>query len=106
MAKVSRTVRDKKKAYEAPYRKGLAEVLEYIDQYMWCESRAQLAREAGLSESTVSNALSGTTRYPEFRTLYKMALAAGVTWTCYNNGQVVCDTVKVTAKSLRRAKAA
>ena len=73
---------------------------------MWCENRSELAREAGLARTTVDNALSGITQYPELRSIYKMALAAGVTWMCYNNGQVVCDTVKVNSRTLRRARAA
>lgn len=102
--KQTRYQRDSRKPYEARYRHMLKQVMAFMGDNL-PGSVGDVAQEAGLSVTTVSKIVDGLTRYPEVRSLIKLGLACGVTWTMKNDGTVECNVRKITAKHLKRAKA-
>jgi len=94
------------KTLESTYNRALRTIADFISEHHTWSTDEELARQANLSKSTVYRLFSGITKAPAFRTVYKLALAGGVSWNCRPNGTVTCKVVHVTDTNLRRARAA
>lgn len=91
---------------ESLYGSALSKIAKYVFDHHPYATIGIFAANAYLSPGTLVRLRDGKTKSPHFRSIYKMCLAAGVTWTVDNKGAVHCEVIKITRRHLKRARAA
>ncbi len=94
------------RSFEKIWKEELNSILDYVFETHPYESINALSIAAGLCHQTVTNLRDRNTYSPQVRSLFKLCLAAGVTFVINRNGKVLCNTKVITQSDIAKAKAA